>query len=162
MEKDKGDSNKMGLKGSLTSGQMQMIALGGTIGVGLFMGSASTIAWTGPSVVLAYAVMGFILYLVMRALGEMLYINPPTGSFADYATNYIHPIAGWITSWSNIFQYVVVGISEVIAVGTYINYWFPSVPGWTSGLVVLIFLTLANLVCFNDYYGIVDDFIWIW
>lgn len=151
MGKDKGDLNKMGLKGSLTSGQMQMIALGGTIGVGLFMGSASTIAWTGPSVVLAYALMGFILYLVMRALGEMLYINPTTGSFADYATNYIHPIAGWITSWSNIFQYVVVGISEVIAVGTYVNYWFPSVPGWTSGLVVLIFLTLANLVSVKTF-----------
>jgi len=139
------------LRGSLTSGQMQMIALGGTIGVGLFLGSASTIAWTGPSVILAYGFMGLVLYLVMRALGEILYINPTTGSFADYATNYIHPVAGWLTSWSNIFQYIVVGISEVIAVGTYIDYWFPGVPGWVSGLVVIVTLTLANLVSVKTY-----------
>ena len=75
------------LKRSLTSNQMQMIALGGTIGVGLFMGSTSTIKWTGPSVLLAYAFVGLLLYLVMRALGEMIFINPTTGSFADYATN---------------------------------------------------------------------------
>lgn len=149
------DQGQMGkqrdLKGALTSGQMQMIALGGTIGVGLFLGSAATIAWTGPSVILAYAFMGLVLYLVMRALGEMIYINPTTGSFADYATNYIHPVVGWITSWSNIFQYVIVGISEVIAVGTYVNYWYPNVPGWTSGLVVLVMLTLANLVSVKTF-----------
>ncbi|HJG84615.1 MAG TPA: amino acid permease, partial [Weissella thailandensis] len=98
------------LKRSLTSGQMQMIALGGTIGVGLFMGSTSTIQWTGPSVLLAYAFVGILLYLVMRALGEMIFINPTTGSFADYATNYIHPLAGYLTKWSNVFQYIVVGI----------------------------------------------------
>ncbi|MCM0582086.1 amino acid permease [Weissella diestrammenae] len=147
MEKE--DKNQ--LRGGLSSGQMQMIALGGTIGVGLFLGSATTIAWTGPSVILAYGFMGIILYLVMRALGEILYINPSTGSFADYATNYIHPVVGWLTSWSNIFQYIVVGISEVIAVGTYIDYWFPGVPGWVSGLVVIITLTLANLVSVKTY-----------
>lgn len=124
---------------------MQMIALGGTIGVGLFMGSASTIKWTGPSVLLAYMFVGIILYLVMRALGELLYINPSTGSFVDYATNYIHPLAGYLTKWSNIFQYVVVGISEVIAVSHYLNYWWPSIPVWFSGIVVIVTLSLANL-----------------
>lgn len=139
------------LKRSLSSNQMQMIALGGTIGVGLFMGSTATIKWTGPSVLLAYGFAGFILYLVMRALGEMIYINPGTGSFADYATNYIHPIAGYLTMWSNIFQFIVVGISEVIAVSQYLNYWWPNLPGWVSGLVVIITLTLANLVSAKAY-----------
>lgn len=139
------------LKRSLTSNQMQMIALGGTIGVGLFMGSTATIKWTGPSVLLAYGFAGLILYLVMRALGEMLYINPTTGSFADYATNYIHPVAGYLTMWSNIFQFIVVGISEVIAVSQYLNYWWPGLPGWVSSLVVIITLTLANLVSTKAY-----------
>ena len=60
----------------------------------------------------------------MRALGEMLYVDPSTGSFANYASEYIHPVAGYLTAWSNIFQYIVVGISEVIAVGSYMNYWW--------------------------------------
>lgn len=121
MSKNKDNING-GLNRSLSSGQMEMIALGGTIGVGLFMGSTSTIKWTGPSVLLAYAVVGILLYAVMRALGEMIYITPGTGSFADYATDYIHPLAGYLTKWSNIFQYIVVGISEVIAVTQYLNF----------------------------------------
>lgn len=139
------------LKRSLTSNQMQMIALGGTIGVGLFMGSSSTIKWTGPSVLLAYGFAGLILYLVMRALGEILYVNPSTGSFADYATNYIHPLAGYLTMWSNIFQFIVVGISEVVAVSQYLNYWWPNLPGWVSSVVVIATLTLANLVSTKAY-----------
>ena len=78
----------------LSTGQMQMIALGGTIGVGLFMGSSSTIKWTGPSVLIAYIVSGAFLYLIMRALGEMLYVDPNTGSFAKFASEYIHPVFG--------------------------------------------------------------------
>ncbi|MCI1295840.1 MAG: amino acid permease [Pediococcus pentosaceus] len=139
------------LKRSLTSNQMQMIALGGTIGVGLFMGSSSTIKWTGPSVLLAYGFAGLILYLVMRALGEILYVNPSTGSFADYATDYIHPLAGYLTMWSNIFQFIVVGISEVVAVSQYLNYWWPNLPGWVSSVVVIATLTLANLVSTKAY-----------
>lgn len=93
----------------MTAGQMEMISLGGAIGVGLFMGSTSTIKWTGPSVLLAYMFVGLILYIVMRALGEMLYINPGTGSFADYATEYVHPLAGYLAMWANVFEYIVVG-----------------------------------------------------
>ena len=91
------------------------------------------------------------LYLVMRALGEMIFINPTTGSFADYATNYIHPLAGYLTKWSNVFQYIVVGISEVIAVSQYLNYWWPNLPGWISGVVVIATLTLANLASAKAY-----------
>lgn len=150
MSKNKDNING-GLNRSLSSGQMEMIALGGTIGVGLFMGSTSTIKWTGPSVLLAYAVVGVLLYAVMRALGEMIYITPRTGSFADYATDYIHPLAGYLTKWSNIFQYIVVGISEVIAVTQYLNFWWPHLPDWISGLVVVITLTLANLASAKAY-----------
>lgn len=133
------------LNRSLNARHIRMIALGGTIGVGLFMGASSTIRWTGPSVMIAYAVAGFFLYLIMRALGEMLYVDPSTGSFANYASDYIHPVAGYLTAWSNIFQYVVVGISEVIAVGEYMNYWWPNLPAIIPGITVILFLMLANL-----------------
>lgn len=133
------------LNRSLSARHIRMIALGGTIGVGLFMGASSTIRWTGPSVMIAYAVAGLFLYLIMRALGEMLYVDPSTGSFANYASDYIHPVAGYLTAWSNIFQYVVVGISEVIAVGEYMNYWWPNLPTIIPGITVILFLMLANL-----------------
>lgn len=144
-------SNGTELKRTLTSAQMEMIALGGTIGVGLFMGSQSTIKWTGPSVLLAYAFVGIVLYSVMRALGEMIYLRPGTGSFADYATHYINPLAGYLTKWSNVFQFIVVGISEVIAATQYLNFWWPHMPNWIAGVVAIVTLTLANLASAKAY-----------
>ncbi len=84
-------------------------------GVGLFMGSASTIKWTGPSVMLAYAIVGIFIFFIMRAMGEMQYIEPSTGSFAIFGYKYIHPLAGYATAWSNWFQWVVVGMSEPLS-----------------------------------------------
>lgn len=130
----------------LSSRQIQMIALGGTIGVGLFMGASSTIAWTGPSVIFAYLIAGIFLFLVMRAMGEMVYLYPTTGSFANYATDYIHPVAGYVTAWANIFQWIVVGMSEVIAVGEYMKFWWPELPTWIPGVIVVVILAAANAV----------------
>lgn len=137
------DNNE--LQRGLSARQMQMIALGGTIGVGLFMGATSTIKWTGPSVIFAYLIAGIFLFLIMRAMGEMIYLNPTTGSFATFASDYIHPAAGYMTAWSNIFQWVVVGMSEVIAVGEYMNYWFPNLPNWIPGVIAVLLLMGANL-----------------
>ncbi|WP_203650191.1 amino acid permease [Secundilactobacillus yichangensis] len=134
------------MKRKLSARQMQMIALGGTIGVGLFMGSTSTIKWTGPSVLIAYAIAGIFLYLIMRALGEMLYVDPDTGSFSKFATEYIHPLVGYLTAWSNIFQFVIVGMSEMIAIGGYFKFWWPGLPAWIPGIVAITFLCLANLI----------------
>ena len=134
------------MKRNLNARQMQMIALGGTIGVGLFMGANTTIKWTGPSVLIAYGIAGLLLYLIMRALGEMLYVDPDTGSFAKFATEYMHPIFGYLTAWSNVFQFVVVGMSEMIAIGGYLEFWWPNLPGWVPGLVAITFLCAANLI----------------
>ena len=139
------------LSRGLSSRHIQMIALGGTIGVGLFMGSASTIKWTGPSVLLAYGIAGVFIYFIMRAMGEMLYVEPSTGSFATFGYKYIHPLAGYLTAWSNWFQWVIVGMAEIIAVGTYMNYWFPDLPGWIPGLVAMLILTAANLVSVKSF-----------
>ncbi|MCG7338220.1 amino acid permease [Staphylococcus sp. ACRSN] len=138
------DNNE--LQRGLGARQMRMIALGGTIGVGLFMGATSTIKWTGPSVIFAYLIAGIFLFLVMRAMGEMVYLHPTSGSFANFASDYIHPVAGYLTAWSNIFQWVVVGMSEVIAVGEYMNFWFPHLPQWIPGIIVVALLMGANLV----------------
>ncbi|MBM6753678.1 amino acid permease [Lactobacillus alvi] len=146
--------NKLGapkLSRTMTSGQMEMISLGGAIGVGLFMGSTSSIKWTGPSVLLAYAFVGLLLYIVMRSLGEMIYLNPGTGSFADYATEYVHPIAGYLAKWANVFEYIVVGMSEVVAATEYLKYWWPNISPMISGLIIIVFLVLANLASAKSY-----------
>lgn len=78
---------------------VELIALGGTIGVGLFMGSASTIKWAGPSVLLAYLLAGIVIFFVMRIMGEMLIQEPVTGSFTTFAHKYISPLAGFLTAW---------------------------------------------------------------
>ncbi|MDE7056164.1 MAG: amino acid permease [Lactobacillus sp.] len=139
------------LKRTMTAGQMEMISLGGAIGVGLFMGSASTIKWTGPSVLLAYMFVGLILYIVMRALGEMLYVDPGTGSFADYASEHVHPIAGYLAEWANVFQYIVVGISEVVATTEYLRFWWKGTSDWIAGIIIIVFLLLANLASAKAY-----------
>nr|WP_132747417.1 amino acid permease [Scopulibacillus darangshiensis] len=139
------------MKRGLQSRHIQMIALGGTIGVGLFMGSASTIQWTGPSVLLAYAISGVFIFLIMRAMGEMLYLEPSTGSFATFGHKYIHPLAGYITAWSNWFQWVIVGMSEIIAVGTYMKYWFPDLPAWIPGIIAMVILGAANLISVKSF-----------
>ena len=139
------------LKRSMTAGQMEMISLGGAIGVGLFMGASSTIKWTGPSVLLAYIFVGIILYIVMRALGEMLYVDPGTGSFADYASEHVHPIAGYLAEWANVFQYIVVGISEVVATTEYLRFWWKGTSDWVAGVIIILFLLVANLASAKAY-----------
>ncbi|EJL46654.1 amino acid permease [Brevibacillus agri] len=142
---------KKELKRGLETRHIQMIALGGTIGVGLFMGSASTIQWTGPSVMLAYAIVGIFIFFIMRAMGEMLYVEPSTGSFATFGYKYIHPLAGYLTAWSNWFQWVVVGMAEIIAVGTYMKYWFPDLPAWIPGIIAMLILGAANLFSVKSF-----------
>ena len=149
MAKNKFDAPE--LNRTMTAGQMEMISLGGAIGVGLFMGSTSSIKWTGPSVLLAYAFVGLLLYIVMRSLGEMIYLNPGTGSFADYATEYVHPIAGYLAKWANVFEYIVVGMSEVVAATEYLKYWWPNISPMISGLIIIAFLVLANLASAKSY-----------
>ena len=144
-------NNAPQLSRTMTAGQMEMISLGGAIGVGLFMGSTSTIKWTGPSVLLAYMFVGLILYIVMRALGEMLYINPGTGSFADYATEYVHPLAGYLAEWANVFEYIVVGMSEVVAATEYLKYWWSNISALWSGIIIIAFLLIANLASAKAY-----------
>jgi len=136
----------------LKARHIELIALGGTIGVGLFMGSASTIKWAGPSVLLAYALAGIIMFFVMRIMGEMLFLEPVTGSFATYAHKYISPLAGYMTAWCYWFLWVTVGMAEVTAIGIYVSYWFPTIPQWLPALAGVGIVAAANLAAVK-YYG---------
>lgn len=92
--------NKPELQRGLEARHIELIALGGTIGVGLFMGAASTLKWAGPSVLLAYVIAGLFVFFIMRSMGEMLFLEPVTGSFAVYAHRYMSPFFGYLTAWS--------------------------------------------------------------
>ena len=123
-----------------------MIALGGAIGTGLFYGSAEGIKLAGPSILLAYALGGVVIFFVVRAMGEMSVHRPSSGSFSRYANDYWSPRAGFVAGWNYWFNYVAVAMAELTVVGQYIQYWFPSVPAWASAAAVLLVITAVNLV----------------
>jgi AAT family amino acid transporter len=135
------DSN---LSRNLRERHIQLIAIGGTIGVGLFLGSAKAIHHAGPGLLLAYALGGVMVFLIMRALGELLTYRPVAGSFAVYADEFCGPFAGFATGWSYWFMWVVTAMAELTAIGIYVRYWFPAVPQWLPALVALVVLYGAN------------------
>ena len=140
------DAERRGFARGLANRHIQLIALGGSIGVGLFLGSAQAIHRAGPGLLLAYALGGLAVFLVARALGELLLYRPVAGSFATYAEEFIGPWAGFVTGWSFWFLWVVVGIAEITAVGIYVQYWFPQVPQWLPALATLGLLSVVNLL----------------
>ena len=87
---------------------------------------------------------GYLFIFNHESNGNDLF-KPTTGSFATFASDYIHPAAGYMTAWSNIFQWIVVGMSEVIAVGEYMKFWFPELPTWIPGIIAILLLMAANL-----------------
>ena len=125
---------------------IQMIAIGGAIGVGLFLGSASAIQKAGPSLLLSYVVAGGVIFLIMRALGELLMYRPVAGSFATYADEFVGPWAGFVTGWTYWLMWVVIAMAEVTAAGIYVEYWIPGLPQWIPALVALLVLMGVNLI----------------
>lgn len=139
------------MRRGLKNRHLQMIALGGAIGTGLFYGSASTIQLAGPAVMLAYLLGGIIIYFVMRMLGEMAVHEPVSGSFSYYATKYWGKFPGFLAGWNYWFDYIIVSMAELTAVGIYMNFWFPDLPQWISAFVCLVVITLVNLVNVGAY-----------
>ena len=139
------------LRRGLSNRHLQLIALGGSIGVGLFYGSSSTIQTAGPSILLAYLIGGLVIFTIMRALGEMAVAEPVSGSFSTYANKYLGKFAGFLSGWTYWFMWIVVGMAELTVVGMYINYWFPDIPQWVTALVVLVVMTLINLANVKAY-----------
>jgi AAT family amino acid transporter len=134
------------LSRSLRNRHIQLIALGGTIGVGLFLGSAKAIHNAGPGLLLGYAVAGVFIFFIMRALGELLTYRPVAGSFASYADEFCGPFAGFVTGWSYWFTWVVTAMAEITAIGIYVHFWLPDVPQWIPALAALVVMYGANLL----------------
>ena len=140
-----------GLARSLKSRHIQLIALGGTIGVGLFLGSAGAIHKAGPGLLLSYAVGGIAIFFIMRALGELLTYRPVAGSFASYAEEFVGPFAGFVTGWSYWFMWVVTAMAELTAIGVYVRFWSPDTPQWLPGLIALGLLYGTNMLAVRVY-----------
>ena len=141
------------LKRGLKNRHIQLIALGGAIGTGLFLGIASTIQMAGPSVLLGYAIAGAVAFLIMRQLGEMIVAEPVAGSFSHFADKYCGRWAGFVSGWNYWVMYILVSLAELTALGIYMQYWFPELPTWVSALgffVLVNLLSLLNVKAFGE------------
>jgi AAT family amino acid transporter len=139
-------TEQTGLQRHLKVRHIRLMALGSTIGVGLFLGSASAIQIAGPSILLGYLLAGIVAFIVLRTLGEMAVHEPVAGSFAAYANTYVGPLAGYMVGWGYWTYWIVVGIAEVTAVGIYMGIWFPDTPQWIWALSSILMMGLINLI----------------
>ena len=133
------------LERNLTNRHIQLISIGGAIGTGLFMGSGKTISLAGPSVIFVYAIIGFFLYFVMRAMGEILLSNLHYKSFADFAADLIGPWAGFFVGWTYWFCWIVTGVADIVAITGYIAFWWPELQLWIPALATIALLLVLNL-----------------
>ena len=139
------------LKKGLKQRHLTMIAIGGVIGAGLFVGSGVVINETGPAAFLSYLITGVLIVLVMRMLGEMATANPSTGSFADYARSALGGWAGFSVGWLYWYFWVIVVGFEAVAGAKALNYWFPDVPLWLLALGLMLLMTGTNLISVASY-----------
>ncbi|TAN06385.1 MAG: D-serine/D-alanine/glycine transporter [Rhodanobacteraceae bacterium] len=134
------------LRRNLSNRHLQLIAIGGAIGTGLFLGSGKSISVAGPSILLVYVIIGVILFFVMRALGELLLSNLEYKSFVDFSTDLIGPWAGFFCGWTYWFCWIVTGMADMTAIAAYVRFWFPVLPPWIPALLAVLLLLSLNLV----------------
>ena len=139
------------LQPGLKQRHLSMIAIGGVVGAGLFVGSGSVINGVGPAAFLAYAATGVLIVLVMRMLGEMAAAEPSTGSFADYADRSLGRWAGFSVGWLYWYFWVIVVGFEAVAGAAILQRWIPGVPLWIMALVLLVLMTATNLFSVKSY-----------
>ncbi len=141
------------LKRGLKSRHIQLIALGGAIGTGLFLGIAQTIQMAGPAVLLGYGIAGIVAFLIMRQLAELVVEEPVAGSVSYFADKYGGHMAGFISGWNYWVMYILVSMAELSAVGIYIQFWFPGMPAWESALIFFVIINafgLLNVKAFGE------------
>eukprot|EP01132_Coremiostelium_polycephalum_P013781 gene13781-16765_t len=139
------------LKRGLQNRHIQLIALGGAIGTGLFLGIGPAAVLAGPSVILGYALAGVIAFFIMRQLGEMVVEEPVSGSFSHFAYKYWGSFAGFASGWNYWVLYILVSMSELTAIGVYIHFWWPEIPLWTSSLFFFVAINALNLTSVKVY-----------
>ena len=133
------------LKRGLSNRHIQLIALGGAIGTGLFLGIGKAAVLAGPSVIIGYGLAGIIAFFIMRQLGEMVVHEPVSGSFSHFANKYLGGFAGYASGWNYWILYILVSMAELTAIGKYIQFWWPEIPLWQSSLFFFITINAINL-----------------
>jgi len=134
------------LERGLSSRHLQMIAIGGAIGTGLFLGSGEAIKTAGPALILAYAITGFFTYVMMRAVGELLLSNTKLRSFIDFVRLYLGERWEFVIGWAYWLSWASLAIANLTATGIYLRYWFPGLPQWLAPLIVVFLLIGVNLI----------------
>lgn len=137
--------NQKNLKRGLSNRHIQLIALGGAIGTGLFLGIGQAAVLAGPAVILGYAMAGIIAFFIMRQLGEMVVEEPVSGSFSYFANKYWGPFAGFSSGWNYWVLYILVSMAELTAIGVYVQFWWPEIPLWASSTFFFIIINSINL-----------------
>ena len=145
------NSSQGHLERRLQNRHIQLIALGGTIGTGLFLGSAGIIELAGPSLLLGYAIGGLIIFFIMRFLGEMLVEEPNAGSFSYFANRYLGRFAGFLAGWNCVALYVLVGMLELTAAGKFIQFWWPGIPTWVTAAAFFVLINGVNFINVKAY-----------
>lgn len=145
----------VGFQHSLSNLQVQMIAIGGAVGVGLFLGLGEPLRAVGPGLVLSYLVVSVVVYLLMRALGEMVVYRPSTGAFVSYAREFVGPRFAHMTGWIYVSLAALAGITEVAAIAVYTSYWFPAAPDWVSSVLALALIVGSNLLTVRAF-GLIE------
>ena len=144
--KEDDSQTENGMVRGLQNRHVQLIAIAGTIGTGLFLGAGRSISLTGPSIVFVYLLTGVFMYFMMRAIGEMLYMDPNQHTFINFITKYLGKGWGFFSGWSYWVSLIFLGMAEITAVATYVQYWFPHWPAWEIQLVFLLILSSVNLI----------------
>ena len=139
------------LRHTLKQRHMTMIALGGVIGAGLFVGSRVVIESAGPAATISFLITGALVILVMRMLGEMAVAQPTVGSFYEYARSALGDFAGFLTGWMYWYFWVIVVAIEAIAGADLIRFWLPQAPQWLLSLALMLAMTVSNLVSVRAY-----------
>lgn len=139
------------LQRGLSNRHIQLIALGGAIGTGLFLGVGQAAILAGPSVILGYAIAGIVAFFIMRQLGEMVVEEPVSGSFSTFANTYWGSFAGFASGWNYWILYILVSMAELTAIGKYVQFWWPEIPLWTSSLFFFMLINVINLASVKIY-----------
>ncbi len=140
------DRQQPKLKRALKSRHVTMIAIGGAIGTGLFLGSGSAIQAAGPAIILSYLIVGIISFFMMRALGELIIADPHHGSFLEAIGKYLGKKAEFVAGWTYWACWLSLAMADLTATGIYLRYWFPELPQWVGPLLIISLLLLINLL----------------
>lgn len=149
LEKNTNNENQMSR--GLKSRHVQLMALGGTIGTGLFLGAGQSIHLAGPSIIIAYVIAGVACFFLMRALGELLLSNTNSVSFIEFINKYLGERTGFVAGWTYWFCWIAIAMAEVTAAGLYMKFWFPGLPQWVTAAFLILILFLLNSITVSAF-----------